>query len=312
MRLLVKTIYNVSKGSNPYMCMIAKRTVASTQVKPESISKHMKIRKAFDSKLNADERPLVLLYSWLKAKSSHLTKYSDFYLTKGFDVLQITTTPSSIIFPNKARKSMNEMLKYIDSEHSTKPLFVHGFSVGGYLFGETLKHMKDKPEQFDRISSRIKGQCFDSPVDVANIAPGLAFVLSPNNPTGRFFLKNSIALYLALTRNVTGKYYDASQEMILENYFKIPTVFFYSQSDPICSHELIDSIIASYQKKSIPTLGKLWVNSPHVLHMRQDPVAYIGALNNFLESVDLLPKGHLKEQETVDKNEKLKETSYGI
>lgn len=228
------------------------RTVASTQVKPEMISKNIKIRRAFDSKLNIDERPLVLLYSWLKAKSSHLTKYSDFYLTKGFDVLQITTTPGSIIFPNKARKSMENLLNYIDSEHDNRPLFVHGFSVGGYLFGETLKHMKDKPEKFESVSNRIRGQCFDSPVDAANIATGLAYVLSPNNSNGRFVIRNSVDAWLTLTRNATEKYYKASQEMILQNYFRVPTVFFYSQADPISPHELIEDIIASFQKKNIP------------------------------------------------------------
>ncbi|CAD5113292.1 DgyrCDS2469 [Dimorphilus gyrociliatus] len=312
MRLFMKTIYNKSFASNPYLYLVAKRSVASTQAKPEVLSKHMKIRKAFDSKLNADERPLILLYSWLRAKSSHLNKYSDFYLTKGFDVLQITTTPSSIVAPKKARKSMEELLNYINSEHDHKPLFVHGFSVGGYLFGETLKHMKDKPKLYESVSSRIKGQCFDSPVDVSNIAKGLAHVLAPNNPNKKAFLKSAFSLYLQLTKNITGSYYNASQDQILNNYFGIPTLFFYSKSDPICSFELINSIISDHERKNIPVLGKWWTSSPHVLHMKQDPVEYIGSLNNFLESVDLLPKGHLEKEDMISKTEKIKETSYGI
>lgn len=47
------------------------------------------------------EKPLVILLSWLMAKRKHIYKFADFYLEKGFDVLNVTITPWQLLWPVK-------------------------------------------------------------------------------------------------------------------------------------------------------------------------------------------------------------------
>lgn len=47
------------------------------------------------------DKPLVLLLSWLMAKKNHIYKYANLYIDKGFDVLNVTITPWQLLWPTK-------------------------------------------------------------------------------------------------------------------------------------------------------------------------------------------------------------------
>lgn len=47
------------------------------------------------------DKPLVVLLSWLLAKRKHIYKYADFYIDRGFDVLNVTITPWQLLWPAK-------------------------------------------------------------------------------------------------------------------------------------------------------------------------------------------------------------------
>lgn len=47
------------------------------------------------------DKPLVILLSWLMAKRKHINKYANFYLDKGFDVLNVNVSPWQLLWPVK-------------------------------------------------------------------------------------------------------------------------------------------------------------------------------------------------------------------
>lgn len=50
---------------------------------------------------DADDKPLVLVLSWLQAKQKHLKKYAKIYMDQGFDVLVARITPWQLLWPAK-------------------------------------------------------------------------------------------------------------------------------------------------------------------------------------------------------------------
>lgn len=53
-------------------------------------------------KLSPDQnRPLLIMPTWLMAKEKHVKKYAKFYVDQGFDVLNISVTPWQLLWPVK-------------------------------------------------------------------------------------------------------------------------------------------------------------------------------------------------------------------
>lgn len=47
------------------------------------------------------DKPLVVMLTWLMAKKKHIYKYANFYVDRGFDVLNVTITPWQLLWPTK-------------------------------------------------------------------------------------------------------------------------------------------------------------------------------------------------------------------
>lgn len=48
-----------------------------------------------------NDKPLVVLLSWLLSKHKHLSKFIEIYIEKGYDVVTVTITPCQLLFPTK-------------------------------------------------------------------------------------------------------------------------------------------------------------------------------------------------------------------
>lgn len=55
----------------------------------------------FRLKQDVDEKPLVVILSWLQSKQKHLSKYAKVYMDQGFDVLVAQITPWQLLWPVK-------------------------------------------------------------------------------------------------------------------------------------------------------------------------------------------------------------------
>merc|ERR1711988_1548197 len=127
------------------------------------------------------ERPLILLFGWLMAQTKHLRKYSDYYMGKSMDVLQVRIDPAQLMWPTKAQGIINDIYSFVqDPAYCKRPMVVHGFSVGAYLYGELLNIMHKNAEEGLSVARRLKGQILDSPADYTNIPLGVGRAVSNN------------------------------------------------------------------------------------------------------------------------------------
>lgn len=65
---------------------------------------------------------------------------------------------------------------------SYAPLVVHGFSVGGYIWGEVLVKIAQEQERYKSIIERTAGQVWDSAADITEIPIGFPVAVFPKNP----------------------------------------------------------------------------------------------------------------------------------
>jgi len=170
-------------NAEPFLSIVFTRAFsapAATEMKPIRINENMSFRPAYNSHLEPNRRPIVLMYGWLVAKSQHIHKYGDFYLGKGFDVLHIKINPLQLLWPRRAQAVIGQTGDFItDKSRCTQPILVHGFSVGGYLYGEMLVKFVSDPQRFGNMKERVRGQIFDSPVDVKGIPYGVGRAVTP-------------------------------------------------------------------------------------------------------------------------------------
>lgn len=75
-----------------------------------------------------------------------------------------------------------DILKFLDVNKSYAPLILHGFSIGGYLWGEVLAIMAQDQERYKDIIDRIVGQIWDSAADITEIPIGFPKAVFPKNP----------------------------------------------------------------------------------------------------------------------------------
>lgn len=78
------------------------------------------------------------------------------------------------------------MAEFLRSNYQFTPIIYHGFSVGGYLWGEVLRLCADKHPKYQPVTERIRGQILDSGVDVTEIPTAFPAAVFPEKP----FLKN--------------------------------------------------------------------------------------------------------------------------
>lgn len=71
-----------------------------------------------------------------------------------------------------------------------KQMILHGFSVGGYIWGECLAEMQKDRKQYQAVVDRIIGQVWDSAADITEIPVGVPKALFPRNPKLQYALKN--------------------------------------------------------------------------------------------------------------------------
>ncbi|RUS80707.1 hypothetical protein EGW08_011530, partial [Elysia chlorotica] len=248
-----------------------------------------------------EPRPLVLLFGWMLAKQRHLDKYGNLYHSKGFDVLSLKVGPrryiyrlytGQVLIPQRAQATVEELLTFLlKPELRSRPLMVHGFSVGGYMYGEYLV----KLEQHAKVRGqgqchRMVGQIFDSPVDFEGVPSGFATVLT-KNPVGRQVIQHSLEAYLKVMEGPVTSHYLRSSKAFHENTLRLPSLMLYSRSDPIGVDRNIEKVMSRWKQVGVPVMSRCWESSPHVSHFHRHPDEYVEAVLKFLDSVGLSGAG---------------------
>jgi len=75
----------------------------------------------------------------------------------------------------------NDLLQFLDINTRQRPVLIHGFSVGGYLWGELLALAEKDKERFQPVLDNIVGHIWDSTADMQDIPDGLPTAVFPKN-----------------------------------------------------------------------------------------------------------------------------------
>jgi hypothetical protein len=85
-----------------------------------------------------------------------------------------------------------DILTFLTSNNNYQDTILHGFSVGGYLWGEAMNIMNQDKELYAPFVKRIRGQLWDSVVDMEGIPHGLSNAVFPNNKLFKISLEKYI------------------------------------------------------------------------------------------------------------------------
>lgn len=86
----------------------------------------------------------------------------------------------------------SDILKFLNVNKSYAPLLIHGFSVGGYQWGEVLVRIASDKKRYQHIADRIIGQVWDSAADITEVSFGFPMAVFPKN----LLLQNAMKQYL--------------------------------------------------------------------------------------------------------------------
>lgn len=275
------------------MAIVTKRRFSSLQLTKnlELISKNEICKDVTNLKLSStSDRPLVILLAWLLAKQKHMHKFADFYMERGFDVLKVTITPWQMIWPTKGSQVIaDEIVNFIDKNPAYATLLIHGFSIGGYLWGEVLVRLSHDPKACERILHRFIGQIWDSAADISEISYGFPVALFPKNKVLQNAAKQYILYHMRTFDKVATCHYVRSSQLFHCNMIKVPALFLVSKSDPIGAEASNWRLKEDWENIGIKVHWQCWDKSPHVKHFQKHRQEYIAKLESFLDDVSRIP-----------------------
>lgn len=77
-----------------------------------------------------------------------------------------------------------DVVKFLENNiTNNNPLLLHGFSVGGYVWGECMMLMARDTERFQHVLQQFNGQIWDSVVDISEVHIGVPKAMFPRNDT---------------------------------------------------------------------------------------------------------------------------------
>ena len=200
--------------------------------------------------------------------------------------MHLKIQPQQLLWPKTAQGVVSEVLDFLGEEERTQqPILWHGFSVGAYLFGETLVKMTNDPKYIP-VGKRVVGNIYDSPAPYSVIPNGVGKAVTPV-PVLQKLIKTTLDSYLRILYNQTSKHFLRSEETTHINPLGVPTLVLYSLADPIGEPKAIQNFIKQMQEHDTTVYSKCWKDSKHVAHFQRYPIEYIQQLNDFLNIIGL-------------------------
>jgi len=237
-----------------------------------------------------DGRPLTVLLCWLMSNKKHVMKYAQFYLNQGFDVLTVQITPWQLLWPVSGTQVVaKDILSFMSLNDKYNTTILHGFSVGGYLWGEVLNMMQQDLTKYQPTMNRIVGQIWDSVVDFEGIPTGLPRAVFPNNAVLRSSLEKYVTYHMSKFHEPATKHYLQASKMYHYTIVKAPSLFLCSLDDPVGSIEGIKKVTDKWEASGMDVYIKAWKSSPHVSHLHHHPEEYKQEMKAFLEKLGLVP-----------------------
>lgn len=241
----------------------------------------LQLRSGFD-------KPAVLIFSWLNAKQKHLSKYAKLYNEQGFEVIVAQLTPWQLLWPMKGSQIVAaDIVKFLKNNEFKNGLIFHGFSVGGYLWGECLVRIARDLQNYQVVLDRVKGQIWDSAADITEIPEGVPRALFPRNPTLQNALRKYMIYHMKAFHEPATSHYIRSSQMFHTNLLRCPALFLVSKTDPVGTEVANGRVRDSWESNGVKCTFKCWDRSPHVGHFQKHPEEYIEQVFAHLRQIEL-------------------------
>ncbi|KAI4463775.1 hypothetical protein MML48_4g00020442 [Holotrichia oblita] len=239
-------------------------------------------------------RPLAVMPTWLMANEKHINKNAKFYLDYGFDVLNIKLQMWQLLLPTKGTQVIVinmriSPLNYKLANQTYSPLVLHGFSIGGYLWGEALVQMKSDKKRYQPIADKISGQIWDSLADITQIPIGTPAAMFPNNKLLQTILRSYLVFHMKAFDKIATCHYRKSRDAFFENIVNVPMLIFGSKIDPVATEETLRTLKEHLESKGSKVYWKIWDDSPHVSHLFKYPEEYTKIMTDYLKDMKALP-----------------------
>lgn len=244
---------------------------------------------SFDQALTSSGgRKLVVVMSWLEAKEKHIDKYRQFYLERGFDVLNVKTSPWDILLPNSCAKRISHDCVEFLLDKQYKDVLYHGFSVGGFMFGQVMLTIQRLPARSrDPLLKSIRGLVMDSLVTFEDAPKGIANSITHNRLAAKS-LELLIKLYLLLGHELVTKYFKQVSRLVWSGPLDCPSLFFISKDDRIVDYRSLERLADTWAAIGIETHKMVVDDSAHVQIFRNHYEAYTSRVDGFLERIKML------------------------
>ncbi|XP_065345899.1 transmembrane protein 53 [Cloeon dipterum] len=249
------------------------------------LSKSLKLKQGDNS-----QQPLVIMLPWLMSQNKHIAKYANFYLKIGFEVLACRITPWQLLWPAKGSQVVaNDLLHFLDANTRERPMLIHGFSVGGYLWGELLSLVQKDEARYKPMLSNIVGHIWDSAADMQDIPDGLPSAVFPRNMMLQTAFRKYVRYHMRTFYEGATQHYIRSSQMYHSSMVRTPALFLVSKRDPIGKPESNMKVAENWQALGIDVRFKVWDDSHHVGHFQKYPDEYIAEVASFLAKIGLMP-----------------------
>ncbi|XP_053684219.1 uncharacterized protein LOC128734185 [Sabethes cyaneus] len=234
------------------------------------------------------DKPLVLIFAWLQASDKHLKKFAEFYIEQGFEVLVAHISPWQLIWPVHGTQAVaNDVINFLKHNDLTKGVVIHGFSVGGYLWGECLVKLNQN-ESGKLALNKIKGQIWDSAADITEIPVGVPHAVLPKNPILQNTLRSYLTYHLKLFHEEATQYYEKSAYHFFNEPARSPALLLISKTDPVGTESANRKLMSIWESIDIKTTLKCWDRSPHVGHFHKHRDEYIDLLLTHLGTLNIV------------------------
>lgn len=226
---------------------------------------------------------MAVILPWVYAKDEAIEKFSQFYLSNGYDVMVIKT-PASHIFHNPLyqRKLSFISRTLFPPESQLKRLIFHCHSIGAFALGDIIKYVHRHHDVYDNYQKINKSLIADSPLDPSRIsyAFGKARADDRAEKLSELWLRYGLG---SLYWNQIMKSFDSLKNCGSD--FR-STTFLTSNVDKIGTKEWVEELHNCHSVKNVNgSKMKIFPKSPHVMHFRHHKQEYLQMMQSSLNSL---------------------------
>lgn len=233
---------------------------------------------------------VAVLFGWINGTEKQLMKYADIYLRRGVSAVVVQPRARHVMQPAFGAGCAQDVAGFLEAEEPESRIFIHGFSVGGFLYGQLLRSLDSVPDAIrlprdpgvkGKWASLVAGQFFDSAVDVEGVPTGLARAATAR-PWAQKLISTAVSSLLSL-QPAMSREHNASSSAFRGHILPVPSAMLYSAHDLVADPAGIERAARQWRQRGVPVRMHRVEDSPHVQHLRHHADQYEAAVEEMLQ-----------------------------